>query len=216
MYTIKALDFEIYEAPVNDSLNWSPDERSKASLENDNYKCNCCGLISRAHHDYKSGYMELVSLKGVSRVLCSMCAQSQYLRRSVNGEKKHGLIVYCPNLTQGEIIKLAQWSYIAKYRRNKYDKQADEIIKMIERDLVNPVSNIIPGFTSGDVQEFSDVFDWMSPKLRSDSEKLFSNLKYWPNEIAFEKQTKFWNVAAFNKLADDLEYLQPVSPRPRE
>jgi hypothetical protein len=207
MYSIKALPFYSYETNEKDSLNWIPSESEKMILRSGGYKCECCGLESRPHRDFPSGYLELFKSNNVNQTLCSMCMQSQHLGRSVNGKSNHGLIIYCPNLSQGQIIKLAQWAFIAKLRGNRFASSANKMIGMITKDLVEPVSYKIPGFNSGDVQEFTDIYEHMSPKLKENSSSLLSDLKYWPNEVVFEPQVKFWNVAAFRSVSDDLEGL---------
>lgn len=207
MYAIRAIDYPDYKTDKKDSLNWNPSSTETVILESANYTCSCCGLTSRPHRDYRSGYMEIIILDEKQHVLCAMCAQTQYLGRSVNGKKNHGLIVYCPSLTQGQIIKLAQWAYLSRLRANRYAKNANALIGMINKDLISPVEKIVPGFTSGDVIEFSDIYRNMSPLLKKRAESLFADLRYWPNEIVFEKQIKFWNAAAFYNLPDDLEAL---------
>jgi hypothetical protein len=205
MFTIRALKPRLFDAPAKDSLNWIPNSSEVTLLSNKNFQCECCGLQSRAHRDYKSGYLEIVNIEGVEFCLCSFCAQSQYLGRPVNGRSNHGLIFYCPELTQGQISKLALWSFIAKLRGNQFAAQANKLISLITRDLIEPVSGVIPGLTSGDVQEFADMYENLSPKLISNTPTLFAALKYWPNEVVFESQIKFWNVAAFRNVTDELE-----------
>lgn len=207
MYSIKSLPFDSYGISEKDSLNWVPSESEMMTLKSNGYKCACCGLESRPHRDFPSGYLELFQSNNVDQILCSMCMQSQHLGRSVNGKSNHGLIIYCPNLSQGRIIKLAQWAFIAKLRGNRFASSANKLIGMITKDLVEPVSYRIPGFNSGDVKEFSDIYEYMSPKLKEHSSSLLSDLRYWPNEVVFESQVKFWNVAAFRSITDDLEGL---------
>lgn len=205
MYHIQALHKSPYEAPENDSLNWSPDSNATNLFKSKGYRCECCGLVSRPHREFKSGYMEVCQLDGKDYVLCSFCAQSQYIGRTVNGRPNHGLIFYCPELTQGQVSNLAQWAFIAKLRGNQFSEHANRLIGLITRDLIEPVAHVIPGFSSGDVQEFADMYAYMSPKLRARSKTLFSTLKYWPNEVVFEPQVRFWNAAAFRGVTDDLE-----------
>ena len=207
MFSIKALPYISYKTPEKDSLNWLPSEAEMTILKSNGYRCRCCGLESRPHRDFPSGYLEVLRFNNTDHVLCSMCMQSQYLGRSVNGKANHGLIIYCPYLNQGQVIKLAQWAFIAKLRGNKFASSANKLIGMITKDLVEPVSYRIPGFNSGDVKEFSDIYEYMSPKLRDNSSALLSELRYWPNEVVFEPQIKFWNVAAFRSVTDDLEGL---------
>lgn len=205
MFTIKALTPTLFEAPGKDSLNWNPNSSQLGFLNSKNYQCECCGLTSRAHRDYKSGYLEIVNIDRVDYALCSFCAQSQYLGRPVNGRTNHGLIFYCPELSQGQVSKLALWVFIAKLRGNRFSAQANKLISLITRDLIEPVGGVIPGLTSGDVQEFADMYGYLSPRLLQNASTLFSSLKYWPNEVVFESQIKFWNVAAFRNVTDDLE-----------
>lgn len=204
MFTIKALPFSNYDTTGSDSLNWIPAEDERKFLKHNAYKCACCGLVSRPHRDFPSGYMEIFNSSSNKYVLCNMCMQSQYLGRSVNGKSNHGLIVYCPSLTQGQLIKLALWAYIARLRGNKFAASANKLIGMVTKDLVKPASNCIPGFNNGDVREFTDIYEYMSPKVRKNSSKILSDLRYWPNEIIFESQVKFWNASAFQNVTDNL------------
>ncbi|MFA0809417.1 hypothetical protein [Microbulbifer epialgicus] len=205
MYYIKALKREEFEAPEKDSLNWNPDTTEFQLLRKNNFTCDCCGLISRPHQEVKSGYMEVCYIEDKNHILCNICAQSQYVGRKVNGRPNHGFIFYCPDLTQGQISSLALWSFVAKYRENQFSQSANRLVSLILSDLVEPVSYIIPGFTSGDVQEFADIYKHLPPKLMETGDQLFSNLKYWPNEIVFEPQIRFWNAASFHNINEDLE-----------
>jgi len=207
MYSIKALPYLSYDASENNSLNWIPSESERLFLQSTGYQCQCCGLISRPHRDFPSGYMEVFRSEGEDHVLCAMCMQSQHLGRCVNGKANHGLIIYCPKLSEGQVVRLAQWAFIAKLRGNRFAQPANRLIGMIVKDLVEPVSYRIPGFTSGDVKEFTEFYQNMSPKLKSEGLTPISDLRYWPNEIVFEQQIKFWNASAFHNVTDDLEGL---------
>jgi len=209
MYTIKALPYKTYLTPENDSLNWKPGREDRAILESHGFTCKCCGLKSRKHRDYPSGYLEVIKIENSKQALCAMCNQSQHLGRPINDKLNHGLIIYCPSLTQGQICKLAQYAFIAKYRENQFAEKANLLIGTISRDLVEPVTKIIPGLSAGDVQEFVDIYEYMSPRLRQQSRELFRDLRYWPNETVFIKQTEFWDCAAYQNLSNDLELTCP-------
>lgn len=204
MYSIKALPCPRYDAPESDPLNWRPDAWQSEFLASKGYRCDCCGLVSRPHKDYLSGYLEIMPADDGNRVLCTMCMQTQHISRPVNGKRNHGLIIYCPSLTQGQIIKMAQWAFMAKYRGNKFAQAANRLISMVVNDLVEPVAQVVPGLATGDIGEFADLYDYMPPHLRDKGPRLFGSLRYWPNEVVFEPQIRFWNVAAFYNITDDL------------
>lgn len=200
MYNLKVLKHAGYSVSKADSLNWIPTSDETLILKKNEYTCDCCGLVSRPHVDFPSGYMEIYH----DKILCSMCMQSQHLDRPVNEIINHGLIIYCPTLSQGQIVKLAQWAYIARLRKNELSQQSSNLIGMITGDLLSPVSSVIPGFSSGDVPEFTEIYAHLPHDLRS-NESTFSKLRYWPNEAAFVNQMEFWNVASFHNISDDVE-----------
>lgn len=171
-------------------------------LKGKKYTCECCGLKSRPHRDYPDGYMEVFEHEKEKYCLCAMCIQSQYLARTMDGMPNHGLIIYCPTLSQGQIIRLAQMTYVARLRKNKLYSSTNSLIEMITSELIAPVEKIIPDFNTGDVKEFAEIYDYLSPKIKSSD--LLDGLRYWPNEMVYAKQIKFWDKAAFNDVSDEL------------
>jgi len=115
------------------------------------------------------------------------------------------MIIYCPSLSQGQLIKLAQHSFVSRLRKNSFSESAGRLITMICKDLIEPVAKVLPGLVSGDLQEFHDFYEYITPELRVNTHKLFKDLRYWPNEVVFRNQINFWNVAAFKNLPDALE-----------
>lgn len=200
MFEIKSLPFS--KEDIVQQGNVIPDA-TISFLQNNQYTCRCCGLVSRPHRDFPDGYIEVFEHDEEKFCLCSMCMQSQYVARSVGGMPHHGLIIYCPTLSQGEIVRLAQMTYIARLRKNKFYPEANNLIEKITTELISPVEKIIPGFSSGGVQEFAEIYEYLSPKIKSSG--LLNSLRYWPNEMVYANQIKFWDKAAFNNVSEELD-----------
>jgi len=201
MYTLKSSIPNTTSKLVRE-LNWLPDQSQLEILENNNFQCDCCGLVSRPHKQVPSGFIEIASFDDKELPLCSFCMQSQNLSRLVSGRINHGLIIYCPSLSQGQVSKLALYIYASKLRGNGLSSAATNLLTNINKSLIKPASKILPILKSGEVQIFVDVYNNLSPDLLSRQESLFEDLKYLPSEELFKAQVAFWNKASLNNISD--------------
>lgn len=182
-----------YGVSEDDSLNWIPSKKEMRILKAARYTCACCSLQSRATERCPTGYLEIVTIDGVDDVLCSFCAQSQYIGRAVNGRSNNGLIIYCPGLTQGHVSALAQKLFYSRHTDDQNSEKARSLISRISSELVNPVSLAIADFESGTSRQFGAILDNLSPKAWANIQPLLASLRYWPYEEVFSNQVTFWS-----------------------
>jgi len=76
---------------------------------------------------------------------------------------------------------------------------------VIINDLIPPVSHIIPDLVDGDVKTFTDFYKNFSPTVINNSDDLLKDLRYWPNDMVFAKQMRFWDKAAFHTITGEME-----------
>ena len=165
------------------------------------YTCQCCGLQSRPHKKVITGYIEVFALDGRLTALCTMCMQAIHLSRK-HQSYNHGLIIYCPSLSQGQLSRLAQMLYLAKLRNSPGAEYADQLINDIQSKGVTPLAQTFPGLKTGALSEFINLWQYASPKIHRNSQALFGGLRYWPFEMPFRHQVQFWQVATFNHLTE--------------
>jgi hypothetical protein len=166
------------------------------------YTCQGCGLTSRPHKKVPDGYLEVVHIDGRAMALCTMCMQAIHLSR-VHQSSNHGLIIYAPSLSQGRLIRYAQLLYLAKLRNNRAAPVADQLINDIQAKGVAPLADGFAGLKTGALAEFINLWDYASPRIKQNADSLFEGLRYWPFEMPYRHQLKFWQMAAFKHLSDE-------------
>ncbi len=168
-----------------------------------NYTCQCCGLKSRPHKKAVTGYIEVVDFDGSPTAFCTMCMQAIHLSRK-HQSYNHGLIIYSPSLSQGQINRIAQMLYLAKLLNSTAAQRADQLINNIQAKGIAPLAETFPGLKTGALSEFINLWQYASPRIKQNQKSLFNGLRYWPFEIPFRRQLKFWHAATFNHLNDHL------------
>jgi intracellular multiplication protein IcmJ len=102
-------------------------------LERDNHQCQFCGFSAKSH-------MEVVNLNGnyldnktTNMVTtCSICQQCHFVDMVGNYENSGGLIVYLPEISQGQLNALAHVLFAAKHLQTSHQKAAKEIVNTIK------------------------------------------------------------------------------------
>ena len=182
-------------------LNYSPSDRLLKILKASDFTCSCCGLKSRRHADYPSGFIEVLETKaGDNKPYCTICAQSISLDREVNGMKEHGYIILCPELSQGQVSHFARMHFLSQINDNKISEKSSEIYEMMTTELTKNVGSIIPGYESGSIEEYIDIYNYLPPAYKSGKECVIENLRYLPKQMAYDKQARFWKAASYRGL----------------
>ena len=194
MLTLRNTTPPEYDSAKEDSLNWKPTKDEYKKLEAASFCCSSCGFVATPRASVcPSGYMELVDIDGKTKVLCAICAQSQYLTRPINGVNNHGLIIYAPGMTQGHITHLARTLYVSRYKDDANTERSRALISKITSELVNPVSEMIHDFESGSAREFGNILTSLPPKANKNIGPLLECLRYWPYFEVFEMQVALWS-----------------------
>ena len=129
------------------SLSYQPTNAEYKGMEQLGFKCQCCSFVALRTADCLHGGMEFVKISGKYYLLCFMCAQSQLLTRPVRidiGELKynHGQLVYCPELTQGQIINNIRDIYVLSvYQRANKTSTLSEHIRGLRNDFYHKIIN---------------------------------------------------------------------------
>ncbi len=207
MLTIKALPRKPYrnlhrckfKNTEPSGLNWIPNPAERLILEKNNFQCAACQLRSRPHLNCASGFIEITQDdQGNPLTLCSMCMQSQHMGRPVSHSYNHGLIIYCPALTQGELIKLCQSIFVAKFRKSDFEESANILWSAINRELVRPVNTVFGELGDGTIQKFVSIYNELTPQLLKAEKELFCALRYLPNEVFYQEQIQYWSKTGLN------------------
>lgn len=177
-----------------DNLNYHPTELEVKLLKEKRYTCECCGFKSRPHRDHLSGYMELVNIDGRITCLCALCASSQKLGRTVEGSDQHGLIIYLPQLTQGQLTNLVRICHVSAVCNLPSRDATKKILGELNQHTVT--EDIYPFFTShGGLQSMVEALRFQTPKTKQHSNELFGGLRYLPNRMEYWTIYEFWHLA---------------------
>jgi len=185
------------------SLNYKPDSHEASLLNQRNFTCQCCGFKSRSHKRCLSGYMEIVKVEGIHYCLCSICATSQKVSRNIQFEDEHschGLIIFCPDLTQGQITQLVRFQALSYIFEKGFADASFHLFANLKKDkrlLVSGEFHPVFKDAPGSLQVFSSLYKSLSPKALSAYSTLFSGIRYLPDPDPFDDCFKFW--AAANK-----------------
>lgn len=166
-------------------------------LKASRFTCVDCGLVSRPHKSVPTGYMGLDD----DEVLCAMCYLAAFTEEALEGNHQHGRMLYCPDVSQADLNRLAQMSFLAKYRGEVLSDTASSLIAKIESDLTKPLKRLFPSFVDGDLASFNELMLSLPSDIQASADQVFSPLRYWPDYEAYLSVIEFWNVAAFKQLA---------------
>lgn len=182
-------------------LNYTPSNRLLKILKASDFTCSCCGLKSRRHTDYPSGFIEVLEVnEGDNKTYCTICIQSISLDREVNGMKEHGHIILCPQLTQGQVSHFARMHFLSQINDNMVSDKSAEIYELMASELTKNIGTIIPGYESGSIEEYIDIYNYLPPAFKSGKTSVVDNLRYLPKQMAYDKQTRFWKAASYRGL----------------
>lgn len=187
---------------LSESTIWTPDKQSLAILKGSNFTCSECAIVSRPHKKYPHGFLNIHKnlLSGDIRVLCSMCSTCENIDRAINDEYEHGHIINCPELTQGEVVHFARMNFIAKIRGGELGEVADGVFSLMQTELTQNMGGVVPGFESGSLIEFVDIYNYLPPNLKFGENSVLKDVRYLPSFETFKTQVAFWNVAAYSKI----------------
>jgi len=176
---------------------WNPGPEKLQAIRQADHTCSACGLKSREHVDVKSGYLEVLDTPEGEKVLCALCSQAQQLNVPINGLENHGLIIYCPDLSQARISQLVLASAMAHRSKHKLSMPSDLFLKEFKRMLIKPVGECLPGLNTGTIFDMIELLESMSLEFNRNSYKHIPYIKYLPLAIPFEAQLDFWHMATY-------------------
>lgn len=200
---INNLTFKEYEGvKTTDTLNWLPTKEELEVLEKNKFTCFCCSLVSAPNESVPSGYLEIKTINKKKRLLCSFCMQSQHLSRRINGGNlRHGYLVYAPEVSQGQLSKLALWTYF--YERFSPSQGAKAAL--LESELIDMADSLEAVFTGlgsnkqGNVELYLRMESGFSPEIKKKKAELIKGIRYLPKKETFSRQVNHWAEVYFKK-----------------
>lgn len=166
------------------------------------FTCDCCGFMTMQTKECLHGGMEFLKVKGEYKLLCFMCSQSQQLYRGVEheGEPKydHGILVYCPSLTQGQVIANIRDIYALSlhhsYKSNKYLR---ERVRGLKSEFTTKLTENCPNIydlniKSNHIGGYAEILKYAPKELHDMDVSLFEGIRYIPDENLFAGVVKFW------------------------
>lgn len=166
------------------------------------FTCACCGFMAMQTKECLHGGLEFLVIKGEYYLLCYMCSQSQQLLRGVehNGEAKqdHGILVYCPNLTQGQVTSISRDIYAMKQHcRYKTDKYLRERVRALKAEFSTKLTELCPNIYDLNIKSnhmggYAEIYRYAPTQLIEQDEAAFAGIRYIPDEILFADIVKLW------------------------
>ena len=181
---------------VTDDFNWRPSVAKLRLLQRSGFRCAGCGLVSAPSTEVPSGYLELVAAEDCRAALCVLCSQALHVGRVVRDRtaRDHGVIVYCPSLTQGQVCQLFRDQGVARVLglpgadalADRIDRLSLEGSELARQALGLPAREFADGMT---IPLFLEVLDAMPTEV--DRDGLLRDLRYLPRQH-FNKQLEYW------------------------
>jgi hypothetical protein len=166
------------------------------------FTCSCCGFMSMQTNECLHGGLEFLEIKGEYYLLCFMCSQSQQLFRGVvhNGEPNldHGILVYCPTLTQGQVTATVRDIYAMKqHYRFKSNKYLRERVRALKAEFMTKLTENCPNIydlniKSNHIGGYAEISKYAPKELHNQDEVIFAGIRYIPDENLFADIVKLW------------------------
>ncbi|MFT7006680.1 MAG: hypothetical protein ACJAXJ_001188 [Colwellia sp.] len=166
------------------------------------FTCSCCGFTTMQTKACLHGGMEFLQIKGEYYLLCFMCSQSQQLYRGVEhaGESNldHGILVYCPTLTQGQVIATVRDIYaMSQHYRYKTNKYLRERVRGLKSSFTTKLTETCPNIydlniKSNHIGGFAEISKYSPKELHDKDEYVFAGIRYIPDENLFADIVKLW------------------------
>lgn len=166
------------------------------------FTCACCGFMAMQTKECLHGGLEFLEIKGNFYLLCFMCSQSQQLLRGMdhNGEAKHdhGILVYCPVLTQGQVISITRDIYALKqHPLYKTDKYLRERVRALKAEFSTRLTEQCPNIydlniRSNHIGGYAEIYKYAPEELLEKDVTAFSGVRYIPDENLFSQIVALW------------------------
>jgi hypothetical protein len=166
------------------------------------FTCQCCGFVAMQTKECLHGGLEFLEVKGEYYLLCFMCSQSQQLYRGVahKGEPKfdHGILVYCPSLTQGQIISAIRDIYaMSQHYRYKTNKYLRERVRSLKAEFTTKLTENCPNIyelniKSNHIGGYAEILKYAPLEMHEKDVSLFAGIRYIPDENLFADIVKLW------------------------
>lgn len=177
-------------------------EFSQMVLKRDNYTCRFCGFQA-------SRYQEVINLdqnyqnNKLSNLVtaCCFCAQCFFLETIGKDESSGGVLIYLPELSQGELNGFCHVLFCAMANATNYREDAQTIYRnlklrsqIVDKQLGEGMSNPIL---------LSQVLIDTPNQDRSSRiiDEILSSLRVLPSQSRFSKQIEDWANAAIKELS---------------
>ena len=167
------------------------------------FTCACCGFVTMQTKSCLHGGMEFLVIKGKHYLLCLMCSQSQQLCRGVEhkGEVNfdHGILVYCPDLTQGQVIATVRDIYaLSVHYRFKSNKYLRERVRSLKSSFTTKLMESCPNIydlniKSNHIGGFAEIYKYSPKELLDIDQEVFAGIRYIPNEGLFSNIVQLWH-----------------------
>lgn len=185
----------------NSTANYKPSTEQLTALKSGKFKCSCCGMQSRPSKTVPSGYMEAIKIDDKSTVVCRMCYGATHVDGDLDGRVDHGVIIFAPWISQGQLNNLLRLAFVAKCRevanyQNHSDTLYNDFYSLIEAGSMHiGIDNF-----SGSLQDYTGIFNLLNDEALSKINTVFKGMRYLPSYDAYYDVVRYWDKSTFHKL----------------
>lgn len=192
-------------------LNYLPTKSEYKAMKLLNFRCQCCGFCGVPRKEVPGAGLEFVDINKELKLLCLMCSQSQLLTRPIlleNGSKElnHGRLVYCPEVTQGEIISITRdIQALTIYQKNNPNRALRVKIEVYRETYLETIlkrcANIPTlKINNNDLGGYASLYKYAPPQLLKNENEVFGAVRYIPDDLVFSHVVKHWLNTSYQSI----------------
>ncbi|MGP4943207.1 hypothetical protein [Pseudoalteromonas nigrifaciens] len=196
-------------------FNYTPTKVEFKAMKKLGFKCDCCGFIGQPTKAHPACGLEFLRVAGQIKLLCILCAQSQMLMRPVmleNGNKEynHGRLIYCPEISQGKIIRVVRDIFaMAQYQKSNPNRPMRRYIEELRESFIESLLSRctnIPALkvSNNDLVGYASLYKYASPELLKNEKKVFGSIRYLPDEVVYGQQIKQWLHTSYQPYLNEV------------
>lgn len=166
----------------------------------DNYICQYCGFQAKTHQEVVNLDLNYQNNKLPNLVTaCCFCAQCFFLETVGNDDYGGGMLIYLPEITQGDLNGICHVLFCAMNSTSTYSNDAQAIYRnlklraqIVERQLGEGMSD--PALLS------RVIIDFPHQEKSTIAEDLLTHLRLLPSYTKFSAQIDDWTKNAFAEM----------------
>ena len=177
-------------------------------LARDNYTCQYCGFQAKEYQEIVNRDQDYCNNRPSNLVTaCCFCSQCFFLESLGEGGYGGGILIYMPEVSQGDINSLCHVLFCAMANETSYKDSAQAIYRSL-RMRSTLIDNKLGEGVSDPAVFGQLMIDYATNNDSKNLSSMLSNLRLLPSRGRFKKQIARWAASA----AEEMEQQQSQQP----